>query len=59
MSELGERYKQATEQVLHKYDTEMDSLGRSQKWKLDAIKKDRESCRDSSILTVFAEGVEQ
>jgi hypothetical protein len=58
MSELGNRYKQATEQVLHGYDTEKDKLGRSQKWKLSAIEQDRKEGRDSGLMKQFMEDVE-
>ena len=58
MSELGDRYKQATEQVLRKYETETDKLGRSQKWKLAAIETDRKSGHDSGLMKQFMEDVE-
>jgi hypothetical protein len=58
MSELGDRYKQATEQVLREYDTEKDKLGRSQKWKLAAIEQDRTQGHDSGLIKQFTEDVE-
>lgn len=58
MSELGERYKQATSEVLRRYDTEKDKLGRSQKWKLVAIEQDRAEGRDSGLMKQFMEDVE-
>jgi len=58
VSELGDRYKQATEEVLKRYETERDSLGRSQQWKLAAIEADRQAGRDSGLMKDFAEQVE-
>lgn len=58
MSELGDRYKQATGEVLRKYETEKDSLGRCQKWKLAAIEQDRKAGHDSGLMKQFAEDVE-
>jgi len=58
MSELGERYKQATEQVLRKYGTDKDKLGRCQKWKLAAIETDRKAGHDSGLMKQFMEDVE-
>lgn len=58
MSELGERYKQATSEVLRKYETEKDKLGRCQKWKLAAIEADRKAGHDSGLMKQFMEDVE-
>jgi hypothetical protein len=58
MSELGDKYKQATEQVLRKYGTDKDSLGRCQKWKLATIKSDRQSDNHSGLMKQFVEDVE-
>jgi hypothetical protein len=58
MSELGDKYKRATEQVLHGYDTDKDKLGRSQKWKLTAIEQDKATGRDTGLMKQFIEDVE-
>jgi hypothetical protein len=58
VSELGDRYKQATEEVLKRYETELDTKGRSQRWKLAAIEEDRKNGRDSGLMKDFAEQVE-
>ena len=59
MSELGDRYKQATQEVLNRYETEKDHLGRCQKWKIAAMEEDRKAGRDSGVLKDFAEEVEK
>jgi hypothetical protein len=58
MSELGERYKKATEMVFHDYETVKDNRGLSQRWKIAAIEEDRKSGNDSSILIAFVKDVE-
>lgn len=58
VSELGDRYRQATNEVLKQYETEKDGLGRCQKWKLAAIESDRISGNDSGLMKQFMEDVE-
>ena len=58
MTELASLYKQAEEMVLSGYATLKDDKGRSQSWKLDAIKQDRISNRRSGIVDIFVAEVE-
>lgn len=59
MSELGNKYKQATEEVLNRYRTEKDGKGRSQLWKIVAMEEDRLSGNNNSqVLVSFMQEVE-
>lgn len=60
MSQLADDYKFAESVVLDGYSKTLDSSGRSQKWKIEAIKEDRKNGKyDSFIMKEFVKDVEQ
>lgn len=54
-----EVYKEASELVLKKWETETDDKGRSQLWKVHAVKEDSKAGRDSGIMRIYVEEVER
>jgi hypothetical protein len=59
MTEAANVYKQATEAVLKRYETDTGDKGQTQGWKVKAIAEDRKSGRlDTSVMTAFVSDVE-
>ncbi len=59
MTELAKLYQRAEATILNAYTTEKDSVGNSQKWKVQEIAADRLAKRDSRILQSFVQAVEK